>query len=199
MKIEIDVPDGVSGEWRVETFTVQKDEVGQSLSLMKYGRGVPGGTYKRLKRGGVVVMSNTPDEIRDFSRFVGRASGQVLVNGLGLGVLLKALLDKSVVDRVKVIEKSSDVIALVAPTYRNDPRVEIIHADCFEYMPPKGEMFEAVWHDIWDDICAANLPEMHRLHRKYGKRTSWQASWCRELCERAASRERSEYAIRGRW
>ncbi len=31
MKIDIDVPDGVSGDWKVESFTVSQDR--------KYGRG----------------------------------------------------------------------------------------------------------------------------------------------------------------
>lgn len=90
MRIDIDVPDGISGDWKVETFQVQEKDISQMISMMKYGRGVPAGTYKALKRGGTIVMSNTPDEIRDFSRFVRYAKGSVLVNGLGLGVLLKA-------------------------------------------------------------------------------------------------------------
>ena len=61
MKIEVNVPDGVSGKWSVSTFTVANDDFSQSISLMKTGRGVPGGTYKRLMRGGEVIMSNTPE------------------------------------------------------------------------------------------------------------------------------------------
>ena len=131
-------------------------------------------------------MSNTPDEIRDFSYFVSVAYGSVLINGLGLGVVVKALLNKPDITKVKVVEKSADVITLVADTYLKDPRVEIVQADCFEYKPPKGERYDAVWHDIWDEICADNLPEMQRLHRKYRKRTGFQGSWCRLQCERAA-------------
>ena len=184
MKIDIDVPDGVSGDWKVETFEVPKEDLSQMISLWKTGRAVPSGKYKSLKRRGTIVMSNTPDEIRDFSRFVHRAKGSVLVNGLGLGVLLKALLNKPEVTNVTVIEKSEDVIKLVAPTYLSDQRVKIINADAFEYVPPKNQRFDAVWHDIWDYICADNLEEMKKLHRKYGRRTEYQESWCRAQCER---------------
>jgi len=183
MKIDIDVPDGISGDWKVESFTVQEREFSQMISMMKYGRGVPAGSYKRLMRGGQLVMSNTPDEISDFYGFVRKAKGSVLVNGLGLGVLLKALLDKHEVTEVIVIEKSEDVIKLVAETYLKDERVTIINADAFEYKPPKGKVFDAVWHDVWDDICADNLSEMKTLHRKYGKKTNYQESWCRKRCE----------------
>jgi hypothetical protein len=185
MKIEVNVPDGVSGNWSVETFTVEKDELSQMISLVKTGRGVPQGTYKRLMRGGTVVMSNTPDEIRDSLRFIWSAKGSVLVNGLGLGVLLNALLAKPEITDITVIEKSEDVINLVAPTFANEPRVTIIHADAFEYQSPKGKRYNAVWHDIWDNICADNYEEMKFLHRKYGRKADYQESWCRYEVEKA--------------
>ena len=187
MRIDIEVPDGVSGEWKVESFTVQEKELSQMISMMKYGRGVPAGNYKKLTRNGYLVMSNTPDEISDFWRFACRAKGSVLVNGLGLGVLLKALLNKPEITEVIVIEKSSDVIKLVGETYLKDSRVTIINADAFDYKPPKGKRFNAVWHDIWDDICGDNLPEMKTLHRKYGRKTNYQESWCRYRCEQSLS------------
>lgn len=184
MNIDIDVPDGKSGEWEVNTVTVKRGEISQILSVVKYGRGVvDGGTFKRLQRNGQTIMSNTPDEIRDFMGFVHSASGSILVNGLGLGVLLKALLAKPDVKEIIVIEKSEDVIKLCGPTYLKDERIKIIHADAFEYEPPKGKKFNAVWHDIWDTICADNLEEMEKLHRKYGRRTLFQQSWCRDRCE----------------
>lgn len=190
MKIDIDVPDGIAGEYKVETFTVQKEELSQMLSLLKTGRGVPAGTYKRLMRDGVCVMSNTPDEISDFMGFVRKAKGSVLVNGLGIGVLLKALLNKSEVTDITIIEISEDVIKLVAPTYLTDNRVTIINADAFKYKPPKDKRYDAVWHDIWDYICTDNLEEMKKLHRKYGRKANYQSSWCRDECEYYAKREK---------
>lgn len=184
MKVEINVPDGKRGNWEVQSFDVEKQELSQMISMFKTGRAVPEGRYKKLMRNGECIMSNTPDEICDFSRFVRNARGHVLLNGLGLGVVLKALLDREQVTYITVIEQSADVIALVSPTYSNK-RVEIIHGDAFDYKPSKGVRYGAVWHDIWDNICGDNLPEMHKLHRKYGRRTDYQESWCRYQCEHA--------------
>jgi 16S rRNA A1518/A1519 N6-dimethyltransferase RsmA/KsgA/DIM1 with predicted DNA glycosylase/AP lyase activity len=184
MKIDINVPDGISGEWEVKTFEVKERELSQIISMVKYGRGVPSGTYKKLMRGEICVMSNTPDEIRDFMSFVIHAKGSVLINGLGLGVLLQALLNKPEVCDITVIEKSEDVIKLVSPTYLTDSRVTIINADAFEYKPPKNKRYDAVWHDIWDYISSGNLKEMETLHRKYGRRTNYQRSWCMYQCEK---------------
>jgi len=194
MKIDIDVPDGKSGDWSIESFTVsQKDEeLGRMRALFSFsnrGRYVPAGTYKALKRNNEIIMSNTPDEISDCLDFIRKArkSKNILINGLGLGVVLKAILDNEIVENVTVIEKSFDVITLVAPSFANK-KVTIIHADAFNWKPPKGIKYDCVWHDIWDYICADNLEDMKKLHRKYGKRTIWQASWCRYECERKIDR-----------
>jgi len=193
MDIAIDVPDGVSGDWEVNSFEVPKEDLSQLISMLKSSRYVPAGKYKRLLRRGRCIMSNTPDEINDFMRFVRVASGSILVNGLGLGVLLKALLNKPDVTEVTVIEKSEDVVKLVAPTYLKDSRVTIIHADAFEYNPPKGKRYDAVWHDIWDGICTDNLEGMKKLHRKYGRKARFQASWARDLCEYHLKREKKRF------
>jgi len=191
MKIEVNVPDGVSGKWSVSTFTVEKEELSQMLSMMKYGRGVPAATYKRLMRGGATIMSNTPDEISDFLGFLYKAKGSILINGLGLGVTLKALAEKPEVTDITVIENSEDVIKLVAPYY-TDPKITIIQADAFTWNPPKGKIYDCVWHDIWDNICADNLPEMTKLHRKYARRSKYQESWCKYRCLRQ-KRESDRY------
>ncbi len=185
MKIEIDVPDGVSGDWRIETFIVEERELSQVLSLLKTGRGVPAGTYKRLMHRRDVVMSNTPDEIRDFLNFFYKAKGSILINGLGMGVLIKALLTKPEVTDITVIELSPDVIKLSGPTYEKDSRVTIIQSDAFTWKPPKGKKYDAVWHDIWDYLCGDNIPEMDKLHRKYRSKTAYQESWGRAFCKRA--------------
>ncbi len=186
-KIDIKIPDGKSGDWSVETFTVSEGDA--NLHNMRCAinhrthRRIEPGTYKKLVRNGTIVMSNTPAEILDHVWFARWAKGAVLVNGLGLGVVLEMLLERPEVYHVTVIEKSKDVIRLVAPFYESNPKVTIVNADAFTYKPEKGRVYGAVWHDIWDYITSDNLPEMHKLHRKYGRRTKSQGSWCRELCE----------------
>jgi hypothetical protein len=196
--IPVDVPDGISGDWSVSTFTVSEEA--ERFGAMRAafssagGRYVPAGTYAALKRGGTMVMSNTPDEIRDQFPFFRAAEGTVLINGLGLGITLDVVLNKidergePFVKRAFVVEKSADVLSLVKPVFEKDSRVHFINADALEYKP-EGLSFDAVWHDIWDNICADNLPQMHKLHRKYARRSKWQASWCRKRCEYQKRRE----------
>ena len=189
-KYKVAIPEGTSGGWTVEKFTVKADSPGLTNYNMKNpGRAVPPGLYTQLLRKGHwgPIMTDTPAEIRDLLPLRRKARGQVLINGLGLGVAVKVCLDNPEVDHVTVVEISQDVIQLVGDYLQliYEDRLTIIHADVFEYKFPKGVRFDVVWHDIWDDICTDNLPEIHRLHRKYGRRTNWQGSWCRYECERA--------------
>lgn len=188
MQVNVRVPVGQVGNWKVEEFTVtnEQSEFDMMRGMMNGGRYVPAGTYKRLIKCNSfndTIMSNTPDEIRDQMSFIRNAKGEVLVNGLGLGITLELLLEKPEVTHITVIEKSDDVMKLTAPYFSNE-RVTIIHADAFEYVPPKGKKYGAVWHDIWDSICGDNLEQMKILRRKYSRKTEWQGCWCEYECKR---------------
>lgn len=177
---KVSIPESAKGAWRVEKFKTDMIDFG---SLMR-ARAVPvGEEFTRLMRGNTLVMSDTPAEMRDHYEPVIRARGSCLINGLGIGMVLKAVLKKPEVTDVTVVELSQDVIDLVAPHYQ-DERTTFVCASAFDYAPPKGKRYGMVWHDIWDYICGDNLPEMHALHRKYGRRADWQGSWCRAQCER---------------
>ena len=189
MQIEIEVPDGVSGDWAVQSFSINKEQASlhNLRCLMNFApsRQTAPGDYKRLVRGKTIVMSNTPAEVNDHLEAIwyGVRSKNVLIHGLGLGMVLKRILESDVPEKIIVVELSEDVIKLVAPTYQDDPRVEIVNDSAFSYKPPKGMRFGMVWHDIWDMISEDNLPEMHKLHRRYGHKTDWQGSWGRWQAE----------------
>lgn len=191
MKYKSTVPEGISGDWRVERFTVspadeQMERIRALISFSSRGRFVPAGNYTRLMYKNSVVMSDTPDEVNDHWAPVRMAKGHCLINGLGLGVVLDLICQKNEVEFVTVVEISEDVMRLVGEYFREiyGDRIELIIADAYLFKPPKGERYGMVWHDIWNDLCGDNLEGMKKLHRKYGRRTDWQGSWGRELCQR---------------
>lgn len=176
----VTVPEGQCGDYAVEHFTItDHDALKASLS---YGhRAPPPGTYTRLMHRGHVLMSDTPAEMMDHHTPIrqARTAKTVLINGLGLGLVLQACLQYPTIEHITVIEIAPEVITLVAPTYQSDSRVIIIQADALTWQPPRGAHYDVVWHDIWPFISDANLPAMHHLHRKYGRRAGWQGSWSR--------------------
>lgn len=184
---KVSIPEGERGLWSVKKFTVEPVDpydLGR-LRALRDGRGhVPPGTYTKLVcQGRGVIMSDTPDEMRDHVVAVRKATGDVLINGLGIGMVLAAVLRKPKVTSVTVVEIDPDVIALVSPYYADD-RLQIVCASAFDYQPPKGKCYNMVWHDIWDAISEDNLAEMTRLKRKYGRLADWQGCWAEAWCRR---------------
>lgn len=161
----VDVPEGVSGDWKVSKFEVKPSA--RSFRDDLRGRGIPAGEYTRLSNSvEACFMSDTPAEYRDAAWFITMARGDLLISGLGLGMVIKALLLKPEVTSITVLELSEDVIKLVAPSY-SDPRLRIIHADCRTWKPDRR--FDYAWHDIWGDVSTDDLPEMQFLRRRYAK------------------------------
>jgi hypothetical protein len=197
-RYKIDVPLGTSGDWAVARMVVTSEQeafekLRCALNPQRPARFVPAGTYTVLTRKGSIIMSDTPDEIRDHMEAIRAAKGHCLVNGLGLGVVAAAMLEKPEVEKVTVIEQSADVICLVGGWLKAKYgiRVTIISADAFEYVPPKGVQYGAVWHDIFDNISGDNLPEMKRLKAKYARKCEWQGCWQEDGCRGQVKRMKS--------
>ena len=140
------------------------------------------------------MMSDTPAEIRDliepWLKFKEPWVDRVLINGLGLGIVLKMALAQPHIQHIDVVEIEPDVIKLVAPSY-DDPRVQIHAGNAYTIKWPKGQEWSVVWHDIWPNICTDNLEGMGTLHRRYGRRVVWQGSWQREYLQYQRRREQS--------
>ena len=180
-RYKVNVPEGSSGKWYIDKFEVKEDSPGR-IYYMLHGRDVPPGTYTRLSHRDHYgpMMTDTPSEIRDHLEFIRRASGRCLVNGLGLGVVIKALLEKPEVTHIDVVEIEQDIIDLVWSHYRNG-KTTLHHTDAFTIDWPKGTRWDCAWHDIWPNICTDNLEEVTKLKRKYARRVLWQGAWVEDL------------------
>ena len=188
-----EVPTGVSGRWAIERVVIPEraydPAVDQRPDCFKFRAG----TYTSLRCGDVQFMTDLYDEWWTQRAAIAEArerGGEVLVTGLGLGVVVEAMLRApSAVSRVTVVELSADVIALVGPylTGRYGERVEIVQGDAFAWRPPAGRHFTVGWHDVWPDPHAAVCqPDMERLERHYRDHCDWQGFWPREY-QRAAA------------
>lgn len=176
---KVTVPEGESGPWSIIRTGVPNNPVWAFRE-----RHFQPGTYTQLRcRGRGLIMSDTPAERYDHLPFVRAAKGRVLISGLGLGMCVGAVLRKPEVEEVTVLEISDDVIGLVGDHYA-DSRLTIIHADAMEWRPPRGAEYDAVWHDIWDAICADNLPQIATLNRRYARKTQWRGCWSQSQLRR---------------
>lgn len=186
------VPEGQIGEAKVMHF-----EVSEKMSRMTSIRAalnssrneyVPGGRYAKLIVGQDLMMSDTLMEQSTNARAVMEANGDVLIAGMGLGVMLIPVCRKPDVRSVLVVEKSADVIVLIEPHVRrflgaDAAKLTVVQGDIFDFKPPKGQKWDVLWFDIWAQKCEDNLDEMSVLKRRFARRLNrgnpkcWMGAW----------------------
>ncbi len=169
------VPPGNRATAEVVHFELE-DSIHLMLDNMRYARDgmafmmARPGSYVKLLADGKLQMSDTDMEWRTNARFLSRATGDVLVAGLGIGMVLPPLFGKSEVSSVTVLELNRDVVELVAPHVAHK-KLRVL---CGDAKQPdavlNGDKFDTVWLDIWHNLSADNLDEMKVLKALYRKR-----------------------------
>ncbi len=191
----VDLPECKQDGLSIEKIVVERDDV---RNFMYGSRATRPGTYTALKLNGRLWMSDTDAEKQDhmpaIRRMVSLQARRVLINGLGLGMVLKAALEMDHVEHVDVVELDERVIKLVGSHYAKDPRVHLHQADAYEQMArwPAGTRWDVGWSDIWPDLCTDNLASMASLRRSYGRRTEWHDCWGRNILVTLRRQEKKE-------
>lgn len=188
---------------KVEHFEVSEDD--SRWSYMRRGDGVPAGKYARLYVGGTLMMSDTNMEHRTNRHAVNCATGDVLIAGLGLGMIVLPIAAKQNVTSVTVVEKYLDVIEGVGrklfPAMGLDSsKLTICHGDIMAWRPPKGVKYDCIYFDIWPHKCTDNLKQMAKLHQSFKSRLKgncWMDSWCKkELKARKRQEDKDSWRSR---
>lgn len=165
------------------------------------------GVYSMLKVDGQLMMTDTPHEIRTNLDLIENARGDVLIAGLGLGMVLVPLLLNRRVRSVTVIEKSKGVIKLVKPRIEKwrehqgligskPAPLTIVNSDIFEWEPGSSK-WDTIYFDIWPTIGQGNLEGGNKLKRKFKKnlrKNGWMAVWVEKEIRAYARQESRELA-----
>lgn len=183
------VPEGRAGDWIVERFVIQDQAGGRPETDPRpaWVCAQPG-VYTRLRSGTVDFMTDLYEEWwsqRVAMEEAARRGGDVLITGLGLGLVAETILrsEPKSITSVTVVEASAEVIGLVGPYLKasHPSRLAIVHADAFEWIPPANTRYSVVWHDIWpspfDPRCVI---ESRELIDRYAPYADWQGSWALE-------------------
>lgn len=203
--MRVTVPEGTSGNVEIRRVVAGKQSLRDLIHCSS--RSVPEGfALTSLYRDGDLWMSDTPAERKDHLPMVFKAheigAKSALINGLGLGMIVQALL-MGPVQHIDVVELDTDVINLVGGHYQRmaeelGKTVVIHHADAYTITWPREARWDVAWSDIWQHICVDNLPEMTRLSRKYARRVKWHGMWMREELK-ARRKSDQAYARRRTW
>jgi len=189
------LPEAERGVARVQHLTLEGEAARQASYVAGDYISTPPGSYALLfikseSGNSTCMMSDLSYERSTCLEVVKRAHGDVLIAGLGLGMILHPILEKPEVERVTVVEKFPDVIALISPTLPTTSKLAIVTADIFEWTPPSGARYDMIWFDIWPDIAFSRLAEMRELHRRFApylraeSPACWMESWHRQESER---------------
>ncbi len=187
--IKSDLPEGQSGDWILEKFTVPEitPEQQQADNRPDWVKSPPG-VYTRLRQVYEIFMADVMGEWATQKVAMEQAlerGGSVLTTGLGLGMIVESILSTpgSSVEKITVIEQSPDVIRLVAPHLKAKygERLEVINADAFSWEIPLNAKFSVVWHDICPNSKAPQVAgEMEQLLQHYQNHCEWQGCWAQE-------------------
>lgn len=145
-------------------------------------------TYTDLYIDGVAFMGDEPGERLTNMDLWCHAFGDVLIGGLGIGMVICGLAENPNINSITVLENSRDVIDLVGPTIeafvKNKCRLNIIEGDVFEYKSEKK--FDTIYMDIWARLNPKNLPQYETLLSKYKsnlREYGWMECWAREFLQ----------------
>jgi hypothetical protein len=86
---------------------------------------------------------------------VNAAKGDVLIAGLGIGLILLPIQEKEEVTSITIVELHQEVIDLISPYIPLHPKVTIVNDDIFTYIPDRT--YDTIWVDIWTTAPEADI------------------------------------------
>ena len=156
------VPTGEFGPWTIRRIEAT-GETHQALCGWHTHTVLYRHTWETLNRAhGEIVMEDSRRELRQHLPIWLHAHGRVLVTGLGLGCVVRGLLENPRVKNIDVIEIDAKIIETIGPEFANDQRVTIIHANALTY-PIGPKRWNCAWHDLWCD-STTGAPHLQVMH-----------------------------------
>jgi hypothetical protein len=192
-EMTIDLPEMDTDGLKIQRFEIEPHSIGNLRNALD-GRGTQPGVYTKLVIDGHLWMSDVDAEKRDHLEPLlmmrHHKARRVLINGLGLGMVVKAALTMDHIEHIDVVERDERVATLIGPHYEKTGRVTVHHADAYAQAKlwAPGTRWDVGWSDIWADPSTDDLKDMARLNRSYGRRCDWHGCWAQRDLQSIARR-----------
>lgn len=191
----LDIPEGKSGDWSILHKTYEANHKFTTATLRTAFIGGQANRairwdfptrFHQLCEGEGVWMTDWPVEQAQCDSNLKRIKGgRVLVGGLGLGLCATILARRRAISHVTVVEKSPEVVKLVAEHLRV-PRgkLRIVVADLNEWLQsrPPREVYDWAFHDIWQADSLGCLLDTVLPLRHATVANGWVSSDVRVVC-----------------
>jgi hypothetical protein len=135
------------------------------------------------------VMDNGPFEMVSNKKFLDNCYGDILIIGLGLGMIVYPLLNDISVTSITIVEIDPEIIGYIGGIIKSNDinsKVNIVEGDVFEYY--KGitrETFDYIYFDYWDRLNEQAYSEMVTVKELYGGNLKDSNSiihcWCEDI------------------
>ena len=172
------LPEGTSGNFEIKHYTNQTTENNWEQYLTMKNESAE--EYTVLLKDGcpMPIMQDSYAEYAEHQWLWDNATGDVLIGGLGLGVIHQTLMDNPDVTSVTIIENSQDVIDLVWDDCDKDDTFTLITADIETWIPPADSSWDVAWFDTWLMDNVLSLDEyIDLMNARYGEFATNIGTW----------------------
>jgi spermidine synthase len=164
----------IKNHWHVKRF----EKYGESLTIGK--------EYVVLydKSQSKVMMTNNEFEMITNQKFIDNAKGDVIIFGLGIGLIIYPLLQDDNIKSITIVEVDKDLIDETFPILLKadtKSKLKVVNSDAFQYQDDKK--YDTIYFDIWAIINEQAFSEMKVLSNKFSSNLNkggWIESWCSE-------------------
>jgi spermidine synthase len=103
----------------------------------------------QLLHGESEIMTDREDIACHYKDFFDNAKGDIFIAGLGMGFMIDNLKDDQF-DTIDIVEKNLDLINFIKDKYKNNNKINIIHADIFKYNT--NNKYDVIYFDVWNSL-----------------------------------------------
>jgi hypothetical protein len=181
-KSPLDIPERCSGKVRVQHHILtpgsETPVVGMRQAIIRGMRpsmaiiNEPLRVHELVHQDHGLWMTDLPEELNQIAEMLHnlKPSGNILVGGLGLGILALTLADRADVENITVVEIDPDVINLCA-----QPGYDVVNADINQFLQTTTKKFDFYILDTWQGTNEGTwwntvLPLRRIIRQRWGKR-----------------------------
>jgi spermidine synthase len=109
-------------------------------------------------------MLDSPEELAAIDKHTKTARGNCYVGGLGLGLVLKPLIENLLVTHIDVVEINKEVIEVVGPKFKHN-KISIYHGDVSNLYP--NPCYDWIYFDVWMVTPIEDIERYKKIASQY--------------------------------
>lgn len=143
-----------------------------------------------LMKNNDLIMCSTEFELLTNKEFIENSNGDILIIGLGLGMVVYPLLNDPTVTSIKIIENDPTLIQYIGnkiSSYDASNKVTIVSGDAYTYynVMDVNEKYDTIFLDFWNQLNKENIEEVTTVKENYRTflkdQNSILLSWCEDI------------------